>query len=193
MTYDYLFKYIIIGETGVGKSCSCSLQTSSSNHGPRLHNRREFGARMVSIDGRQIKLQIWDMDRQESFCSITHSCYRGAAGALLVLHYKAWNFQPPDLMVRGYSSSTPEVPTWLSYDWEKSDLESCRDVKREEAAFAREHGLIFMETSTQTACNVEEAFINTAKDIYRKISRVYLMSTVRQMASRLAPSSVFQP
>ena len=51
-----------------------------------------------------------------------------------------------------------------------SDLESRRDVKREEGeAFAREHGLIFMETSAKTAANVEEAFINTAKEIYEKI------------------------
>lgn len=54
----------------------------------------------------------------------------------------------------------------------KSDLESRRDVRREEGeAFAREHGLVFMETSAKTACNVEEAFINTAKEIYRKIQQ----------------------
>lgn len=41
-----------------------------------------------------------------------------------------------------------------------SDLESRRDVKREEGeAFAREHGLIFMETSAKTACNVEEVLL----------------------------------
>jgi GTPase SAR1 family protein len=52
----------------------------------------------------------------------------------------------------------------------KSDLESRRDVKKEEGeSFAREHGLIFMETSAKTAANVEEAFINTAKEIYQKI------------------------
>jgi len=52
----------------------------------------------------------------------------------------------------------------------KSDLEARREVKREEGeAFAREHGLVFMETSAKTAANVEEAFINTAKEIYDKI------------------------
>lgn len=51
-----------------------------------------------------------------------------------------------------------------------SDLESRREVKREEGeTFAREHGLIFMETSAKTAANVEEAFIGTAKEIYEKI------------------------
>lgn len=51
-----------------------------------------------------------------------------------------------------------------------SDLESRREVKKEEGeAFAREHGLVFMETSAKTAANVEEAFIDTAKEIYGKI------------------------
>jgi Ras-related protein Rab-2A len=52
----------------------------------------------------------------------------------------------------------------------KCDLEVKREVKYEEGeAFAKEHGLIFMETSAKTAQNVEEAFINTAKEIYSKI------------------------
>lgn len=51
-----------------------------------------------------------------------------------------------------------------------SDLEARREVKKEEGeAFAREHGLIFMETSAKTAANVEEAFIGTAREIYQKI------------------------
>jgi GTPase SAR1 family protein len=52
----------------------------------------------------------------------------------------------------------------------KSDLETKRQVSYEEGAnFAREHGLFFLETSAKTAANVEEAFINSAKEIYRKI------------------------
>ena len=63
-----------------------------------------------------------------------------------------------------------------------SDLEARRDVKREEGeAFAREHGLIFMETSAKTAANVEEAFINTARSdfwlLHRYIDRCYMDST----------------
>ena len=81
----YLFKYIIIGDTGVGKSCLL-LQFTDKRFQP-VHDLTigvEFGARMVTIDGKQIKLQIWDTAGQESFRSITRSYYRGAAGALLV-------------------------------------------------------------------------------------------------------------
>ncbi|KAK9397968.1 RAB2 member RAS oncogene family [Crotalus adamanteus] len=101
----------------------------------------EFGARMISIENKKIKLQIWDTAGQESFRSITRSYYRGTAGALLV------------------------------YDI-TSDMENRRVVQKEEGeAFAREHGMVFMETSAKTSANVEEAFLNTAKAIYRKIQQ----------------------
>ncbi|ROL44733.1 Ras-related protein Rab-2A [Anabarilius grahami] len=130
----------------------------------------EFGARMITIDGKQIKLQIWDTAGQESFRSITRSYYRGAAGALLVYditrrdtfnHLTTWLED-----ARQHSNSNMVIMLIGN----KSDLESRREVKKEEGeAFAREHGLIFMETSAKTASNVEEAFINTAKEIYEKI------------------------
>ncbi|CAK5091968.1 unnamed protein product [Meloidogyne enterolobii] len=61
MSYSYLFKYIIIGDTGVGKSCLL-LQFTDKRFQP-VHDLTigvEFGARMIAIDGKQIKLQIWD-------------------------------------------------------------------------------------------------------------------------------------
>lgn len=61
MSYAFLFKYIIIGDTGVGKSCLL-LQFTDKRFQP-VHDLTigvEFGARMIAIDGKQIKLQIWD-------------------------------------------------------------------------------------------------------------------------------------
>lgn len=171
MSYAYLFKYIIIGDTGVGKSCLL-LQFTDKRFQP-VHDLTigvEFGARMITIDTKQIKLQIWDTAGQESFRSITRSYYRGAAGALLVYditrrdtfnHLTTWLED-----ARQHSSSNMVIMLIGN----KSDLEERREVKREEGdAFAREHGLIFMETSAKTAANVEEAFIGTAKEIYQKI------------------------
>ncbi|KAA8587547.1 hypothetical protein FQN60_016409, partial [Etheostoma spectabile] len=160
-----------ICSTGVGKSCLL-LQFTDKRFQP-VHDLTigvEFGARMITIDGKQIKLQIWDTAGQESFRSITRSYYRGAAGALLVYditrrdtfnHLTTWLED-----ARQHSNSNMVIMLIGN----KSDLESRREVKKEEGeAFAREHGLIFMETSAKTASNVEEAFINTAKEIYEKI------------------------
>mmetsp|Transcript_8362 Transcript_8362/g.10203 ORF Transcript_8362/g.10203 Transcript_8362/m.10203 type:complete len:128 (+) Transcript_8362:118-501(+) len=85
MSYAYLFKYIIIGDTGVGKSCL--LLQFTDKRFRQQHDLTigvEFGARTIQIMQKNVKLQIWDTAGQESFKSITRSYYRGAAGALLV-------------------------------------------------------------------------------------------------------------
>jgi len=171
MAYAYLFKYIIIGDTGVGKSCLL-LQFTDKRFHP-VHDLTigvEFGARMMTIDNKKIKLQIWDTAGQESFRSITRSYYRGAAGALLVYditrretftHLTSWLDD-----ARQHASS--EMTIMLIGN--KCDLDQKRAVKYEEGEqFAKDNGLIFMETSAKTAHNVEEAFLTNAKKIYEKI------------------------
>ena len=131
----------------------------------------EFGSRMVSIDDQQIKLQIWDTAGQESFRSITRSYYRGAAGALLVYditrretfdHLASW-------LEDARQHANPNMTIMLLGN--KSDMAHARRaVSYEEGeAFAREHGLVFLETSAKTSENVEHAFIDTARKICEKI------------------------
>jgi len=125
---------------------------------------------MVTIDNKQIKLQIWDTAGQESFRSITRSYYRGAAGALLVYditrrdtfkHLSVWLEE-----ARQHSQSNMVIMLIGN----KNDLEHRRAVSFEEGkAFADANGLIFMETSAKTAFNVEQAFINTAEKIHENI------------------------
>lgn len=171
MAFAYLFKYIIIGDTGVGKSCLLLQFTDK-----RFRNDHdltigvEFGARMVSVSNKDIKLQIWDTAGQESFRSITRSYYRGAAGALLVyditrkdsfLHLAKW-------LDEARQNGNPGMVVMLVAN--KTDLEGRRMVSTEEGQrFAQEHGLLFLETSAKSAVNVEEAFVKTAEAIHQKI------------------------
>lgn len=171
MSYAYLFKYIIIGDTGVGKSCLL-LQFTDKRFQP-VHDLTigvEFGARLINIDHHQIKLQIWDTAGQESFRSITRSYYRDAAGALLVYditrresfnHLTRW-------LEEARQNGNPNMTIMLIGN--KNDLEHRRAVSvKEGEAFAAENGLVFLETSAKTAANVETAFIKTAENIYEKI------------------------
>ncbi|KAI3974520.1 hypothetical protein MKX01_005187, partial [Papaver californicum] len=126
--------------------------------------------RMITINSKPIKLQIWDTAGQESFRSITRSYYRGAAGALLVYditrretfnHLASWL---EDARQHANANMT------IMLIGNKCDLAHRRAFSTEEGEqFAKENGLIFMEASAKTAQNVEEAFISTAATIYKKI------------------------
>ncbi|KPI87417.1 putative ras-related protein rab-2a [Leptomonas seymouri] len=167
----FVFKYIIIGDSGVGKSCLL-LQFTDKRFEP-LHDLTigvEFGARLISVQGKSVKLQIWDTAGQESFRSITRSYYRGASGALLVYdvtrretftHLQSW------LEDAKANANTALVIMLIG---NKCDLDSKRQVSREEGeTFARHNGLVFMETSAKTAQNVDDAFLQTAALIYDNV------------------------
>lgn len=132
----------------------------------------EFGTRMIEVDGKKIKLQLWDTAGQESFRSITRSYYRGAQGALLVfdmtkrssfLHLQSW-------LEEVRRQGTDNMSVLLVGN--KADLAVDREVTREEAEqFAAANGLKYIETSAKTAQNVDAAFLSSAEEIYNKMKR----------------------
>ena len=83
--YDYLFKFLVIGSAGTGKSCLLHQFIEGQHKEDSSHTIGvEFGSKIVPVGGRTVKLQIWDTAGQERFRSVTRSYYRGAAGSLLV-------------------------------------------------------------------------------------------------------------
>jgi len=76
--YDYLFKFIIIGDSFVGKSCLMMRfieEKFSTLTDPTIGV--EFGTKVVAVGNQQIKVQIWDTAGQESYRSITRSYFKG--------------------------------------------------------------------------------------------------------------------
>lgn len=170
-SYHYLFKFIVIGDTGVGKSCV--VLQFIENKTRSAHDVTigvEFGAKTIKVGNKNIKLQIWDTAGQENFRSITRSYYRSAIGALLVYditrkdtftHVKTWL---EEVKVNG----NPHMEILLVGN--KNDLESERTVTTEEgASFARENGLQFIEINAKDYNKVSEAFTLVTKAIYKRI------------------------
>ena len=132
----------------------------------------DFGAKTIKINRKSVKIQIWDTAGQEAFQAITRTYYKGAIGALLVyditrketfIHVTKWLEE-----VRNNSSKTITVILIGN----KKDLEDKRQVSYEEGeAFAKENGLMFLETSAKTAYNVVESFNLSAQCILNNIQK----------------------
>jgi len=130
----------------------------------------EFGTKIVSIEKHRIKLQIWDTAGQERFRAVTRSYYRGAVGALLVYDITR---RPTFNSLMSWLSDARNLTkpdTVMLLIGNKKDLDATRAVSFEEAeSWARENGLLFLETSAQTGEAVEEAFVKAARAIYKQV------------------------
>ena len=169
--YDYLFKFLVIGSAGTGKSCLLHQFIEGTFKEDSSHTIGvEFGSKIVPVGGRTVKLQIWDTAGQERFRSVTRSYYRGAAGALLVYDItsrESFNCLT-NWLTDARTLASPQIVILMVGN--KKDLEDEREVTFLEASrFAQENGLMFLETSAKTGNSVEEAFLKCSKNILAKI------------------------
>jgi len=182
--YDYLFKLLLIGDSGVGKSClllrfadDTYTETYISTIGV------DFKIRTVEIDGKVIKLQIWDTAGQERFRTITSSYYRGAHGIIVV-----YDVTEPDTFaaVERWMSEIerfagPEVNKMLVGN--KCDMVSKKQVDYSQAKeFADQLNppIPFFETSAKDNQNVEQAFLDLTREIKKNMSHKALTTTPQQ-------------
>lgn len=168
LSYEYLIKFIIIGDFGVGKTCL--LLRFTDNRYNIMHDSTigvEFGSKIVHIHGKVIKLQLWDTAGQERFRSIVRGYYRGAAGALLVYDVTLRETFDHALDVLADVRANADPDLVIALVGNKCDKDSERQVLHEEGLqFAQKHGLLFIETSAVSGANVDNAFIATASQVY---------------------------
>ena len=164
---EYLFKLLLIGDSGVGKSCLL-LRFADDTYTESYISTIgvDFKIRTIELEGKVVKLQIWDTAGQERFRTITSSYYRGAHGIIVV-------YDVTD------NDTFNNVKQWLQeidrYASEgvnkllvgnKSDLVQKKVVDYQVAKdFADQLGIPFLETSAKNATNVEQAFLTMAKQI----------------------------
>jgi len=170
--YDYLIKLLLIGDSGVGKSCLL-LRFSDDAFTPSFITTIgiDFKIRTVELDGKRIKLQIWDTAGQERFRTITTAYYRGAMGILLVYDVsdeKSFN-NIRNWMRNIEQHATESVNKMLLGN--KCDVPAEQRVvdKARGQALADEFAMKFLETSAKSSINVEEAFMTMAKEIKKRL------------------------
>lgn len=170
--HDYFFKILLIGDSGVGKSCLLLRFADDSWTDTHISTIGvDFKIKTLTIDGKTIKLQIWDTAGQERFRTITSSYYRGAQGIILV--YDCTDME-----------SFQNVKQWMGeidrYACEnvnkllvgnKTDLVDEKVVETSVAKeFADSMDIPFIETSAKNATNVEQCFQTMASDIKNRLS-----------------------
>jgi len=171
--YDYLFKVVLIGDSGVGKSNLLSRFTRNEfSQQSKSTIGVEFATRSIQVEDKVVKAQIWDTAGQERYRAITSAYYRGAVGALLVYdvtrHVTFENVERWLKELRGHT----DMNIVIMLVGNKADLRHLRAVPTEDArAFAEREGTFLMETSALEALNVEKAFTEVLTQIYHVVSK----------------------
>ena len=156
--YDYLFKVLLLGDSDVGKS-SLILRYTDETFNSKLVNSIgvDFKMKKKEIDGKVIKVQIWDTAGHERFRSITYSYYRGANAIIIVfdLSDKKSFINITEWLKQIGKHAKENVFMFLVGN--KSDLVDERKVTYEEAKqYADEHELPYIETSAKEGININE-------------------------------------
>ena len=171
LNFLYLLKYIIIGDSAVGKS-NILLRYIHDRFNEEFHSTIgvEFGAKNVQIDGKVFRIQIWDTAGQETFRSITRAYYKNSVVALVV--YDISNratFDDIKSWVEDCKRLSPKTVLMVLVG-NKIDLEEKREVSYNEGSiFAQKNGMIFYECSAKNGKNVEQIFMESTREIDKRI------------------------
>ena len=171
--YDLIFKLVLIGDSGVGKT---NILSRYINNEFSLATQStvgvEFGSKIIKKNDKSIKLQIWDTAGQERYKSITNAYYKGSKGAFVVYDIsRKVTFEDVDKWI-GELKTNGSEDVLIMLIGNKSDLEDKREVQTEEVAKkAEQYKIAFCETSALEGKNIENAFDNLINEITKKVEK----------------------
>lgn len=170
-SYDYLFKILLIGDSGVGKTCIlCRFANNEFNRSHISTIGIDFKMKTIVVEGKRIRIQMWDTAGQERYETITTQYYRRAQGIILVYDITR-------------QETFNNIRKWLRYVDEhasnnvqrlllanKCDAEDERMVWKDQGArLAAEKSIKFYETSAQSDINIDEAFTEICRQILQTV------------------------
>lgn len=172
--YDYWFKVLLLGDSGVGKTCVVH-QFKSGAFKEKYDSTLgvEFATKTLLIDGKRVKLQIWDTAGQERFRCITQNFYRGAKCAIVVYDVtQEESFLNVPQWFESVDKYLEEEDVFKVLIGNKSDLAEQRKIpfSEGECYAAKSNIPFFLETSAKSTVNVNELFFNVATSLLNSVS-----------------------
>jgi Ras-related protein Rab-18 len=187
-TQDYLFKMLIIGDSGVGKS-SILLRFCDDEFNEKQASTIgvDFKTKMMQVKEKKLKLALWDTAGQERFRTLTSSYYRGAQGIILVYdcssratfeHVRFWQEE-----VRKYSTNQDAILMLIA---NKVDLANAEVTRQEGEEFAFANSMMFIETSAKTRQGIKQAFEEV---VYKILDTPSLLQSTQPVGMRQTPNT----
>ncbi|XP_063512461.1 ras-related protein Rab-40B isoform X2 [Pongo pygmaeus] len=162
--YDFLLKFLLVGDSDVGKGEILASLQDGAAESPYGHPAGiDYKTTTILLDGRRVKLQLWDTSGQGRFCTIFRSYSRGAQGVILVYDIaNRWSFDGIDRWIKEIDEHAPGVPKILVGN--RLHLAFKRQVPTEQAqAYAERLGVTFFEVSPLCNFNITESFTELAR------------------------------
>ena len=193
--YDDLFKLVIIGDSGVGKSCILlrfADDTFTDNYYSTIGV--DFRFKCVDIGERKCKLQIWDTAGQERFKTVTSAYYRGADGIIIVFDQTdRESFNNVQHWIDDISKYSTEEPSKIIIANKEDISDERKSVKMEDIAeLEKKTGLEVIKTSAKTGENIDYAFKKLTQKLLiernnRILSKGYSLEPPVPVEGRFAP------
>ncbi len=165
--FNYLLKYIIIGDSAVGKSNILTRYVYEKfNEEFQSTIGVEFASKNAIVNNKIYRIQIWDTAGQESFRSITRAYYKNSVCAFIVYDITSrTSFENVKSWLDDIQKQCPKT-TFLVLVGNKIDLENERQIMYEEGdSFAKENNMLYIETSAKTGQNIETLFLKSVEII----------------------------
>lgn len=170
MSNSLSFKFVLVGDSAVGKTSICNVFCKSTfdENQPQTIGL-DFGVRNIMIEAQSIKIQIWDTAGQEKFHSITKAYFRASTAVFLVFDVtNRESFAHLSMWTKDAAALSPPSAVKVLVG-NKTDLAALRAVTAAEARdYAEQNGLLYFETSALSGDRIDDTFIETAHKVYDK-------------------------
>jgi small GTP-binding protein len=166
--FDYLIKFALLGDSNVGKT---NMIIRFIDNVFSLNTPSTIGydckTRIITIDKKKVKVNLWDTAGQEKYLSISKSFFQKIDGVMLVYDItKLESFKNVQIWIEMIKDYDDKMPVILVAN--KSDMEEKRIISDEEGKqLAKENNLKFFETSALNGNNIEKAFVYFSGEVLK--------------------------